>query len=109
MPFVNKLPELPFEPKFLKVPLSANRFTEYKMGNTLEKNYKYEMLPDVDVGVSLDLIDVQTFAVPSGVPKLDPADERLVSGSFYLSLFILFLVLFLFKNFYSFFRTHSYW
>jgi len=78
--FMNKLPDLPFEPKFLKVPLSTNRFTEYKMGNTLEKNYKYEMLPDVDVGVSLDLIDLQMFAVPSTTPKLDPADERLVSG-----------------------------
>jgi hypothetical protein len=82
MTFVNKLPDLPFEPKFLKVPLSMNRFIEYKMGNALEKNYKYEMLPDVDVGVSLDLIDLQMFAVPSkeNLPKLDPADERLVSG-----------------------------
>jgi hypothetical protein len=82
MTFMNKLPDLPFEPKFLKVPLSTNRFIEYKMGNTLEKNYKYEMLPDVDVGVSLDLIDLQMFAVPApnSVPKLDPADERLVSG-----------------------------
>jgi len=80
MTFMNKLPDLPFEPKFLKVPLTPNRFTEYKLGNTLEKNYKYEMLPDVDVGVSLDLIDLQMFAVPSTAPKLDPADERLVSG-----------------------------
>jgi len=80
MTFMNKLPDLPFEPKFLKVPLSTNRFTEYKMGNSLEKNYKYEILPDVDVGVSLDLIDLQMFAIPATTPKLESADERLVSG-----------------------------
>ena len=42
------------------------RFVEYKP-TTLEKNYRHEMLTEVDLGVNIDLIDPDTYAIdPNG-------------------------------------------
>ena len=42
------------------------RFVEYKP-TSLEKNYKHEMLTEVDLGVNIDLIDPDTYALdPNG-------------------------------------------
>jgi hypothetical protein len=60
---------------------------KYKIDNSLERNYKYELLPDVNVGVSLDLIDLSAWAVPRDVPPLDPADQKLIAGIKSLSLY----------------------
>ena len=40
------------------------RFVQYKP-TSLEKNYKHELLTDVDLGVNIDLIDPDTYAVSS--------------------------------------------
>ena len=46
--------------------LSNIRFVEYKP-TSLEKNYKHEMLTEVDLGVNIDLIDPDTYALnPNG-------------------------------------------
>ena len=42
--------------------LFDNRFVDYKP-TSLEKNYKHEMLTEVDLGVNIDLIDPDTYAV----------------------------------------------
>ena len=42
--------------------LFGNRFVDYKP-TSLEKNYKHEMLTEVDLGVNIDLIDPDTYAV----------------------------------------------
>ena len=51
------------------VPLLSSlniRFVEYKP-TSLEKNYKHEMLTEVDLGVNIDLIDPDTYALdPNG-------------------------------------------
>jgi RNA polymerase II-associated factor 1 len=78
--FWNKLPDLPFHPKFLACPLSTDRYTQYKIDNSLERSYKHEILPDLDVGVNLDLIDLSLYAIPRDPATLDPADARLISG-----------------------------
>ena len=41
---------------------SFGRFVQYKP-TSLEKNYKHELLADVDLGVNIDLIDPHAYAV----------------------------------------------
>lgn len=52
------------------------RFIEYK-STSLERNYKYEVLTEHDLGVTIDLINKDTYA-PNYNIQLDPADEKLL-------------------------------
>ena len=90
----NHLPDIPFDAKFIAYPFEANRyehvltiilcycfknismpatnlnnlfrFVQYKP-TSLEKNYKHELLTEVDLGVNIDLIDPDTYAMnPEG-------------------------------------------
>jgi hypothetical protein len=46
---------------------------------SLERNYKYELLTEHDLGVAIDLILPETYEVDLDVSdKLDPADEKLL-------------------------------
>lgn len=72
----NNLPDIPFDAKFIAYPFESNRFVDYKP-TTLEKNYKHEMLTEVDLGVNIDLIDPDTYAIDHNV-SLDPDDEKLL-------------------------------
>ena len=54
----------------LRLSFQFNRFVEYKP-TSLEKNYKHEMLTEVDLGVNIDLIDPDTYA-------LDPNGEEIM-------------------------------
>jgi len=49
---------------------SIIRFVQYKP-TSLEKNYKHEMLTEIDLGVNIDLIDPDTYA-------LDPNGKHLI-------------------------------
>jgi hypothetical protein len=68
--YQNKLPDIPFDPKFINYPFDPNRFIEYK-STTLEKNYKWDILNEQDLGVRIDLInqDYNRFD-PDGVFSL---------------------------------------
>jgi Paf1 len=47
--------------------------------HSLERNYKYELLTEHDLGVAIDLILPETYEVDLDVSdKLDPADEKLL-------------------------------
>lgn len=72
----NNLPDIPFDAKFIAYPFESNRFVEYK-ATSLEKNYRHEMLTEVDLGVNIDLIDPDTYALDPNV-SLDPDDEKLL-------------------------------
>lgn len=72
----NNLPDIPFDAKFIAYPFESNRFVDYKP-TTLEKNYKHEMLTEVDLGVNIDLINPDTYAIDHNV-SLDPDDEKLL-------------------------------
>lgn len=79
--FSNKVPEVPYEPKFLKVPLDETRHIRYRE-TTLERDYKFELISGVDLGVTLDMIDYSSFTqLPSVTPTLEKVDEYLASGS----------------------------
>jgi len=52
------------------------RFIQYNP-TSLERNYKYEVLTEHDLGVTIDLINRETYANDYSV-QLDPADEKLL-------------------------------
>lgn len=54
--YQNNLPDIPFEPKSIAYPFEANRYVQYK-STTLEKNYKWDILNEQDLGVRIDLIN----------------------------------------------------
>lgn len=76
--FGNTLPDLPFDPKFIAYPFSSNRFVEYST-TSLEKNYKYEILTEIDLGVDVELVIPNFYDPPKNAnPQLDFKDERLL-------------------------------
>lgn len=74
--YCNTLPDIPFDLKFISYPFDAIRFVQYNP-TSLERNYRYEVLTEPDLGVTIDLINRDIYAVESGV-QLDPADEKLL-------------------------------
>ncbi|XP_065661697.1 RNA polymerase II-associated factor 1 homolog isoform X3 [Hydra vulgaris] len=74
--YTNVLPDIPFDGKFISYPFEANRFIEYKP-TSLERNYKNELLTEPDLGVSIDLINPETYDIDMNV-ELDPEDEKLL-------------------------------
>ena len=73
--YSNTLPDIPFDPKFLAYPFDTQRFISYNPTG-LERNYKYELLTEHDLGVTIDLINPDVYE-HSG-DGLDPADEKLL-------------------------------
>ncbi|XP_074789570.1 RNA polymerase II-associated factor 1 homolog isoform X1 [Athene noctua] len=74
--YCNSLPDIPFDPKFITYPFDQNRFVQYK-ATSLEKQHKHDLLTEPDLGVTIDLINPDTYRIDPGV-LLDPADEKLL-------------------------------
>lgn len=74
--YTNTLPDIPFDAKFIAYPFEANRFIQYKP-TSLERNTKHELLTEPDLGVTIDLINPETYDIDPNV-ELDPADEKLL-------------------------------
>ena len=62
----NTLPDIPFDPKFIAYPFESTRFIQYAP-TSLERNYKYELLTEHDLGVHVDLILPETYEKPEDV------------------------------------------
>jgi RNA polymerase II-associated factor 1 len=75
--YSNNLPDIPFDLKFLTFPFEIDRFTQYKP-TSLERNYKFEVLSEHDLGVSIDLINRDLYQPDRNALVLDPADEKLL-------------------------------
>lgn len=58
--YLNNLPDIPFDPKFIAYPFGPNRFINYS-STSLEKNFKWEILNEQDLGVRIDLINPDTY------------------------------------------------
>ena len=54
-----------------------HRFIQYN-ATSLEKNYKYELLAEHDLGIPIDLINPEAYASLDDTHQLDPADEKLL-------------------------------
>ena len=80
--YQNTLPDIPFDTKFLSYPFEQSRFVSYKP-TSLEKNYKYEMLTEHDLGITVDLVLPDAYAVTGEEDvALDPKDEKLLEEDF---------------------------
>lgn len=75
--FNNTLPDLPFDPKFIKNPLEISRYVDYRT-TSLEQNSKHELLTPADLGVDIDLILPERYVIPDN-PIHDPEDDRLIN------------------------------
>uniref|UniRef100_G3P9Q5 RNA polymerase II-associated factor 1 homolog n=1 Tax=Gasterosteus aculeatus aculeatus TaxID=481459 RepID=G3P9Q5_GASAC len=76
MVYCNSLPDIPFDPKFITYPFDQHRFVQYK-ATSLEKQHKHELLTEPDLGVTIDLINPDTYRIDPNI-LLDPADEKLL-------------------------------
>lgn len=74
--YCNTLPDIPFDLKFITYPFPSTRFIHYNP-TSLEKNYRYEVLTEHDLGVHIDLINREIYQ-GDGNAILDPADEKLL-------------------------------
>uniref|UniRef100_A0AAX7T751 RNA polymerase II-associated factor 1 homolog n=1 Tax=Astatotilapia calliptera TaxID=8154 RepID=A0AAX7T751_ASTCA len=74
--YCNTLPDIPFDPKFITYPFDQHRFVQYK-ATSLEKQHKHELLTEPDLGVTIDLINPDTYRIDPNI-LLDPADEKLL-------------------------------
>jgi len=74
--YSNTLPDIPFDPKFLAYPFDTQRFISYNPTG-LERNYKYELLTEHDLGVTIDLINPDVYQIRDDV-MLHPEDEKLL-------------------------------
>lgn len=74
----NTLPDLPFDPKFISYPFSSNRFVEYST-TSLEKNYKYDVLTEIDLGVDVELVIPNFYDPPKNANlPFEAKDEKLL-------------------------------
>jgi len=74
--YTNTLPDIPFDAKFIAYPFEANRFIQYKP-TSLERNTRHELLTEADLGVTIDLINPETYDIDPNV-ELHPDDEKLL-------------------------------
>ena len=80
--FRNTLPDIPCNPKFLEYPFDARRFTKYTglyEPTKLEELYKFQIHPEPDLGIGMDLVDPDKYKVPTSTPQLAAEDERLLN------------------------------
>lgn len=83
--YSNTLPDIPFDPKFMTCNdiFGNTRFIDYKP-TSLERNYKYEILTEHDLGVAVDLILPDAYSQHNALDDsafgdhLDPRDEKLL-------------------------------
>lgn len=75
--FQNSLPCAPSGPFYKSVPFNSfDKFSTYHV-STLEKSYAWQPhFPEA--GVKLDLVDQESFLIPSKVPQLEPLDLKYI-------------------------------
>ncbi|KAG8001915.1 RNA polymerase II-associated factor 1-like protein [Nibea albiflora] len=71
--YCNSLPDIPFDPKFITYPFDQHSIKP----TSLEKQHKHELLTEPDLGVTIDLINPDTYRIDPNI-LLDPADEKLL-------------------------------
>ena len=75
------LPPLPADPKLLEIDFERASFVRFRFDSAVEVSAKYELLPEPDLGITIDLVDPEAFAAAAPGTELDAADEELLSAS----------------------------
>ena len=81
--FNTQLPDFPFEPKNLRFPFGENRFIKYR-STSLEKSWKRPIHTTSTLGINLEMIDPDVYAVPASrhlQQRLDDVDEEIVKDT----------------------------
>ncbi|XP_014296655.1 RNA polymerase II-associated factor 1 homolog [Microplitis demolitor] len=79
--YSNKLPDIPFDLKFLIFPFKSARFSKYTQ-SSLERNHKYEFLTDYSMGIEVDLTNVEQYESEESEVQLHPDDEKLLEDDY---------------------------
>nr|DAD26472.1 TPA_asm: hypothetical protein HUJ06_027940 [Nelumbo nucifera] len=78
--FRNELPDPTAQPKLLALNTDKDRYTKYAI-TSLEKMHKPKLFVEPDLGIPLDLLDLNVYNPPSVRPPLAPEDEELLRDS----------------------------
>lgn len=78
--FRNNLPEIPSDPKLLVSGTDPRQLSEFCL-TSMERDPKWELLFEPDLGIPISLLDSQRYAVPKERPAMDPADRALIQDS----------------------------
>lgn len=72
--FTNNVPDVPFDAKFMPCPfVPLSRFVEYKQ-STIDRDYKHAVICDDDMGLTVDLIDLQMYDEDKTETEFDEKD-----------------------------------
>jgi len=71
----NRLPDLPFEAKFVDYPIDSSSLSKYR-ATSLEFQHRRPLLTEPDMGVFIDLVDPELYR--RGEVKLHPDDAELL-------------------------------
>jgi hypothetical protein len=74
--FRNRLPPIPFDPKMLAVPQDKERLWRYVRTN-FERRSAPSLIPEADLGIPLDLVDLEGYAPRPGA-VMDPKDAAIL-------------------------------
>lgn len=74
--FHTELPNIPFEPKFINQAFNKDEISKYGV-TTLEKGYDWKLHAEADLGIHIDLIDLDKLKVPDIIPEMHPVDREL--------------------------------
>lgn len=76
--FTNNVPDVPFDAKFMPCPfVPLSRFVEYKQCS-IDRDFKHAVICDDDMGLNVDLIDLQKYDEDENPIEMDEKDQILL-------------------------------
>ena len=69
--------QVPGDPKLLVTPLQPEKLAQFKL-TSLETSAKRALVLEADLGIPINLLDIERFTVPAIPPQLAPEDEALL-------------------------------
>ena len=76
----NSLPPIPADPKLIDIPFDRESFARFRYDSVNEAHAKYELLPEPDLGITIDLVDPAAYDKVPGA-SLSTDDAQLLSQS----------------------------
>ena len=69
--------QVPADPKLLVTPLQPEKLAQFEL-TSLEKSSKRALVLEADLGIPINLLDIERYAVPQQAPELAPEDQALL-------------------------------
>jgi len=79
--FDNALPPIPADPKLIDIEFERAAFVRFRYDSAAEAQAKYELLPEPDLGITIDLVDPDAYVAAAPGAPLDPEDAELLSAA----------------------------